>query len=644
MVSWCGYQSGPSCVWARVWNGRQWGEILTVSDGTHQALRPVLAEWSDQAWVVWDEYVGTDYVVKARPVVPERGPIEQVSPKEDTGRRCLTPVVLASAKHGLCVAWLKLTDVIGGEGVIDQLHTLQMAVRRAGQWELVRDENDDGEAAYLVSGLLTDIRDPRGYPMGYMGRRRHPLLVQSDETVWLLWEQKADHRGSGLKTTGDLLGRSFREGRWQPTVRVCQGLLEYRIAQPARIHEGRFLVHGSQIPGNWTRTYHRVSVDLAKAEPFVCERWDDAFQPVQLPLDQEVPRHPITIEGKTYQLYWGDLHCHGGYTPDAEGEPDEILNYGRDRGKLDVVVLEDNDEIYHCFLTESQYGLDVLHSQRVTEPGRFLALQGYEWTQRVAKPGVAFNPFVPVYDQPGAFPNHRTVIYPATGGPIVRYPEVGGSFKQLCDQVEKAGGILQTQHHVFVPTGRQCEANMEVCSGWGIYIHRAPQHFHGALDAGYRLGFIGCGDSHRRNPGLCSGLTGIYAESLETDAILDALRKHRCFATNGSKIILDARANGRPAGEDVTAVSGRATLALTAIGTRPIVSATLIRGGEKIESFPGNGTKTLEVTFEATELPQGTHWYYWEVAQEGASKRYHGNTGVAQGHLAWSSPHWVVCQ
>ncbi|MFV2062369.1 MAG: formate--tetrahydrofolate ligase, partial [Chloroflexota bacterium] len=100
----------------------------------------------------------------------------------------------------------------------------------------------------------------------------------------------------------------------------------------------------------------------------------------------------------------------------------------------------------------------------------------------------------------------------------------------------------------------------------------------------------------------------------------------------------------RPAGEDVTATSGRATLTLTAIGTRPIVSATLIRGGEKIKTFPGNGTKTLEVTFKTTELPQGTHWYYWEVAQEGTSKRYHGNACVAQGHLAWSSPHWVVCQ
>ena len=48
---------------------------------------------------------------------------------------------------------------------------------------------------------------------------------------------------------------------------------------------------------------------------------------------------------------------------------------------------------------------------------------------------------------------------------------------RIMDEVEKAGGILHTQHRTFAPAKRKCEANMEVCSGWQIYIHAAPEQF-----------------------------------------------------------------------------------------------------------------------------------------------------------------------
>jgi hypothetical protein len=467
-------------------------------------------------------------------------------------------------------------------------------------------------------------------------------LLDGGDGVWLVWEHKSNHDGNATNTLGDLFGRCYREGRWQPIVRLHHGLLDYRVVQPARAREARFFVLGSQLPQNWTRTYHRVLIDIRAAEPFAPPRWDDQFQPIKLPLDQESPRHGISIDGKDYQLYWGDMHCHSGLTPDAEGEPDEILYYGRDRAGLDTMVLQDNDEIYHCLLTESEYWLGVLHSQQLTESGRFLALPGYEWTQRTVKPGTPFDPFIPVYGQKGTFPNHRTVVYPMAGGPIVRYPEVGGNFDYLCDVVERAGGLVFTQHHIFVPTRRVCETNVEVTTGWGIYIHRARDYYHRMLDDGFRLGFVGCGDSHRRNPGLCGGLTGIYAESLTAEAIMDALRKRRCFATNGSKIIVEARANGRLNGEEIKVDGGPVEFELAVIGTRPIVSATLIRNGEKVKTFEGNGSQSLQVSFREDRLRQGEHWCYWEIAQQGTSTHYRGNTSVARGHLAWSSPHWIV--
>ena len=641
VVAWSEFESSRSRIRIR-WNGNGgWSRPIAVNDGKHSAYRPILVEHGNELWAVWDEYVGINYVVKGRQVLPQCGPIEQISPATASGQRCLTPVAVSSARLGLCVAWLKLTDIVGGEGVIDQLHTLQMAIRHKDGWHLVRDEaGKSDEAAYLVYGLLSDLGGP-GYPSGYLGRRRHPLLVADEQGVWLMWEQKSDHKGTGLTTPGDLLGRHCTSGVWGPIRRLHHGLLDYRVARPATVADGKLIVVGSSLPINWTRTYYQVSIDPGAAQSFTPPRWDNQFRPVELPLDKESPRHTIVTDGRPYKLFWADMHCHGGFTCDAEGEPDELLHYGRDRARLDVMVLQDNDELYHCLLTESEYWLAALHSQQLLREGRFLSLPGFEWTQRVPRPGVPFNPLIPVYEQKGTFPNHRTVIYPPAGGPILRYPEVAGSFDRLCETVAAAGGIMHTQHHVFVPTDHECETNMEVATGWGIYIHRATEHFHRVLSDGYRFGFLGCSDSHRRNPGLCGGLTGIYAEALTPPAIFEALRAHRCFATNGSKIILDARANGRLLGEEVTASEGAVSFDLCAFGTRPIVSASLISGGKEIAKFAGTGEKELRVRHQVQGVPKGQHWFYWEVAQEGTLKQYRGNTCVARGNLAWSSPHWV---
>ena len=102
------------------------------------------------------------------------------------------------------------------------------------------------------------------------------------------------------------------------------------------------------------------------------------------------------------------------------------------------------------------------------------------------------------------------------------------------------------------------------------------------------------------------------------------------------------RANGAPMGQDVEVVDDTVSLTLFAVGTKPIVEATLIRDGQQLEKFPGNGTTKLRAVYEDDSLPEGTHWYYWRVAQEGQSAQYPGNVTCARGHLAWSSPHWVV--
>jgi hypothetical protein len=204
----------------------------------------------------------------------------------------------------------------------------------------------------------------------------------------------------------------------------------------------------------------------------------------------------------------------------------------------------------------------------------------------------------------------------------------------------RAGGVAIPHHQKWALTDRTCDTNVEVTSGWAIYF-RQPERIHRALDEGHRLGFVGTSDNHRRCPGLGGGLTGIFARELTPAAILEALAERRVFATTGSRIVLDSRVAGAPMGAAVP-ISGPAELVLRARGTGPIASATLVRDGTEIRTFPGGGERDLEIAFRDDAAPPGPHWYYWRVAQEGNPPEYVSNVKVARGNLAWSSPHWVV--
>jgi len=644
LVSWAGYGCDRFDIRCRIFDNGDWSPTQRVSTAQCDAYRPALAkDEGGAAWVVWDQYRDGDYSVWGRQVAPETGPVESVSPK---GRFCLRPTALFT-RRGLFVAWLRKADVTSERGVISQWHTLEMATRREGSWQMVAGKDGDQTAAHLTHGLMAKIAPEPVATGGYLGQRTQPMLLGDGDDIWLLWERKADHRASTPNAVGELLARPVSNAMWGETVVLHQGSVDYHLAHPRRATNGQFVFLASSLPRENRRIYRRVVGDLRASTAYRQDTWH-GWRPVQLPVQRELTeRRQIQLDGKTYQLYWVDLHCHSGLTADAEGEPDELTHYARDRAMLDAVVFTENDFIYDVPLTEYEYELGNFFAAAYSRENRFLSLPGYEWTSRV--PGVA----VADIADPGnwttpyknrSFPNHRSVIYPPSGGPVVRYPEVGNDITRLNQAVEQAGGVTLTQHNVFDVSEHVVEVGMEVTSGWHTYVVRRPVSFHDPLNRGVRLALVANGDSHRRAPGLSGGLTGIYAERLTPTAILDSLRKRRCYATHGSRVFVDARANDVFMGRAVKARQGAVTMTLRVSGTRPIVSATLIRDGAEWKSFPGDGERELSIECEDRQLSVGTHWYYWRIAQQSATPDLPGNLMVAHGHLAWSSPLWVMVE
>ncbi|MBL7042406.1 MAG: DUF3604 domain-containing protein, partial [Pirellulaceae bacterium] len=653
ILSWCGCSEGQLRIWCRVLEHGTWKEPFAVSPDSQDSFRSLPAsDARGGVWIVWDAYQDGSYGIWGRPVLPERGPVERISP---VGENCLTPTVLA-AKQSLCVAWLRLADVISAGGIISQRHTVQMAIRGEESWRVICDNDGDSAVATMARGLMARI-EPEPIPQwGYMGRRRNPMLLEDGEAVWLLWERRSDEKARTPNAVGELIGRRYQESRWQKPVVLHHGLLDYHLAEEPRAVEGKFSFVASELPRNFRRIYHRLIGDLSVCSEVAQERWT-GWRPVKLPRHtSSTPRHEIREGNKVFQLYWADLHCHSNVDASgAVGEPDELLHYARDRAGLDVVAVTENDAIYNIYLTEADYSLGQYLANHFTSEGEFVVLPGFEWTSRL--------PYSPNVDRADArnwdpkyygmrkkdwaktltgmsYPNHRSVIYPPSGGPLLRFPEVENDIGKLNKVVAAAGGLAHPHHGIWELAGHPVEANVEVTSCWGIYVDD-PARIHQAFNSGRRIGLIGNGDCHRGNPGLSGGLTGIYAEKLTAEAIFDALRNRRVYATNGSRIVVDSRANGTIMGKEVVTADGEVEITLSAIGTTPIVEAILIRDGDEVKRFMGDGARTLSVNYRDRELTQGAHWYYWRIAQEGKSPQYPGNVKAACGHLAWSTPHWV---
>lgn len=576
-----------------------------VSNGPHD-YRPALAiDQRGAVWVFWDSYSLADrrYRVLARRVHPDRGPVETVS---DGSVSALKPVALGGTPAGLAVAWIGRRDV-EALGILDQWYTIQAARLANGKWERF------GDVADLRHGLLPRVEPRVGALTGYQGERLRPMLSLVNGSVWLLWERKLLH-GGGTETFGQLCGRRFDGAKWQDPVSLHEGLLDYRVAAD------RFTI----VAKGMLQDYRVFEVDASQAKPLAIanEKWP-GWRTVDLPKAPPVSRRSAVIDGAEFQLYWADLHVHSGLTPDAEGEPDELIHFARDAARIDAVVIQEND-FYSRMLTEGEYRTGLHYSRLLNEPGKFLALAGYEWTHR----------------QDDNRPNHRTAIFPSYDAPIVRHAENNANFGELCDVVEAAGGVMNTQHEVYRWSGRACDANIEVASGWRVFI-RNPEKIHGDLTAGAKAGFVATSDGHRRNPGTGGGLTGLYLRALTNAEVIEALREHRVFATNGSRIALDARANGTFMGRALRA-NGIVELELKVWAPKQIVRAALIRDGAEIHVAKG-GASQLSLTH--SDAPgRGGHWYYWRVEIEGESPDYPGNIKVAEGNLAWSSPHRVTVE
>lgn len=410
---------------------------------------------------------------------------------------------------------------------------------------------------------------------------------------------------------------------------------------------------------------------LRPVRPRMSFPWVDA-RPEPVP---EV-RHSLVINGRTFHLFWGDIHGHCNLSADSWYHgPDRYYEYGRNTARLDFCALTDHDAPLSLARYPDRWNQAVAATNRANQPGRFVTLPAFEWTS-----GTPSGSMIPRMLRRGRWDylkdpthfGHRNVYFPGQVPDHVfshddpRYDTPEKLWKAMApyDAISiphhpLGGPVCPLKWDHFNPA---CEPVAEIYSTHGNSEHEGCRHqiynpylngrhsVQAPLEDGVQFGFIASSDTHMglagnhtipdfnisfsqwyfrgetRPPG--PGVAAVYARDLTREGIFEALRARRCYAVTGARMILDVRAAGRFMGQTLAAPAmAPVPVCIRARAHRPIVRIDIVKNGRCAATFQPDST---EITLDHMDMARerARDWLYVRVLQNDA-------------HMAWSSPVWI---
>ena len=267
-----------------------------------------------------------------------------------------------------------------------------------------------------------------------------------------------------------------------------------------------------------------------------------------------------TVQKAVGVHYWGDLHGQSNETLGTNTAWEYFL-FGRDRAFLDICAHQGND-----FQMTGAFWKDLNDlTAEYDDPGRYVAIPGYEWSANTAIGG------------------DRNVFYRNEGRTIYR-----SSHAQIDDMSDEyhdahnANDLFRLLKNEDCVVWAHCggryadidyahdgslEKSIEVHSSWGTFEWLLRD----AFKNGYRIGIVANSDGHKGRVGASypgasffgayGGLTCYIAPALTRDAVFATLRNRHHYATTGNRLYLDVKVHLRAPGELFTSdpMLGQAT-------------------------------------------------------------------------------------
>ena len=312
-----------------------------------------------------------------------------------------------------------------------------------------------------------------------------------------------------------------------------------------------------------------------------------------------------------YNLYWGDSH--GGQIAMAEKISD-FFQYARDVAAIHFAGYQRNDHV----LSKRDWMLQQAAERAYDQPGRFVALPGYEWSANTSRGG-HHNVYFRRHDQPIRRSDHGGLDDKSDADTdLYHIQDVYEAFRNS-DAVITAhvGG----EHSDLTYHDPALEPAVEVTSDHGTFEWILEE----ALQRNYKMGFFGGSDSHNGRPGndtpgfqhrryAKAGLAAVYAPELTIPEVLSAYKDRRIYATTGVRILMRAEAMGHLMGTEFTTVEKPCISAFIA-GTAPFESVELFRGLERIYSHPidqGTDSNRVRILWEGASRKSSYSGVIWE--------------------------------
>ncbi|MCL4402087.1 MAG: DUF3604 domain-containing protein, partial [Acidobacteria bacterium] len=309
--------------------------------------------------------------------------------------------------------------------------------------------------------------------------------------------------------------------------------------------------------------------------------------------------NPVWVQEKPlYRIYWGETHAHSGMS-EGIGSIDGFYRYGRDDATLDFLGLSEHDN----WLDDSEWLRMQKAVERYTQPGRFIAFLGYEWTVTRANGG-HHNVFF-------RSPNHRRV-------PMQKAYTLSLLYQGLRANNETSDVLIIPHAHQAGDWRRNdpdMERLVEIMSMHGTFEWFGNYY----LKRGFDAGFTAASDDHRTRPGYSGtmgtaplasfgGLVAAMAPEKTANAIFDALRNRITYAvTSAQRILLDVRLNGQPMGRRI-AYSPERRLQCRMSGPAPIDRVDVVKNGDVVFSrrfatAPLRPQARVQVGFDSASEP-----------------------------------------
>jgi len=349
-------------------------------------------------------------------------------------------------------------------------------------------------------------------------------------------------------------------------------------------------------------------------------------------LDGSIKGHgnPILVEASpTRRIYWGDTHGHSGFA-EGMGSAEGFMRYARDDARLDYATHSEHD----IFMDDGEWEVLRQLVSKYTQEQKFIAFLGYEWTVD------------------NRFGGHHNILFRT---PVDRQRFDGRRFPTLPSLHAAIRASTPVRDILSIPHAHNAGdwrlADPEITRLVEIMSMHGNFEWFGRmyLEQGHQVGFMAASDNHMSQPGYGApiggslsqrgGLGAVFATDKTTDAIFDALRGLRTYATTGDRIILDFEVNGSPMGTRVPMDKNR-KLKGRVIGTAPLESVSILKNDQLLWSqsyaatdFRRGEPTQLAISFNSSsepinqrDSPRGYRPWVGTLDVQGAT--------VVEGHVA----------